>query len=143
MTVAAVLATLVVAGTAACSSSEDRAFEHAVEDARASVGKGRDQLDGVAALGRGVPDATAALGADRVFGSRDVEGGFELDAVFYGRGEGGGGGTYERTSVRICVRFLVRPNGSPRVDEADTECAPSLPTSVPMYGTVTRTVRLK
>ncbi|MDX8029796.1 hypothetical protein SK803_06210 [Lentzea sp. BCCO 10_0856] len=137
------LGTLVLS-TAACASTQEQAFEFAVADARSAVDEGRGKLEKAVTGGQGVEAADAAtFGPHQVFDSRTVEGGFEVDAVYYGTGRAGSAGTYEGTAVRICVRFQIHPGRSPQIEASDTECSPALPTTIPYYGTVTRTVPLK
>ncbi|USX50162.1 hypothetical protein [Lentzea sp. HUAS12] len=141
---AAVLSALVLS-TAACKSTAEQAFEFAVADARSAAEQGRQELEKVANRGGNVEaGARAAIfGPHTVFASRNVEGGFEIDAVYYGAGRAGSAGTYEGTSVRLCVRFEVHPGRDPLVGTSDVECSSELPTTVGYYGTVTRTVRLE
>jgi hypothetical protein len=87
-------------------------------------------------------DTVALLGPDKVFDSRTDPEGFEVDGVFYGRRDAGGGWSAAQVSVRMCVRFTARLSGAASVALTDVDCPSTLPTTVPHYGTVTRTVRL-
>lgn len=133
--------------TTSCASEVDRAFDTAAHNARDDAERGRLRVEGTARAvrDRGPEAALAEAVAgdpDRVFGSRTTATGFELDAVYYGQGQAGGGWTSETRSVRLCVRFTARLGPEPAVEAADVECAASLPSSAPGSGTFDRTVRL-
>ncbi|WP_447004925.1 hypothetical protein ACRAKI_36020 [Saccharothrix isguenensis] len=141
-----VVATVVVT-TAGCASEVDLAFDYATGDARDDAERGRSRTEGAARrLPERGPEAALAEAVagdpDRVFGSRATANGFELDAVYYGQGQAGGGWTAESRSVRLCVRFTARLEPTPVVATSDVECAASLPSSVSGFGAVDRTVRL-
>jgi hypothetical protein len=135
------------ATTTGCSSEVDLAFDYATSNARDDAERGRSRVEGTALrLREQGPEAALAESVagdpDRVFGSRVTANGFELDAVYYGQGQAGGGWTAESRSVRLCVRFTAHLEPTPVVEAADVECAASLPSSVPGFGTFNRTVRL-
>ncbi|CCH35671.1 hypothetical protein ABZ816_13790 [Actinosynnema sp. NPDC047251] len=142
-----VVLAVIAAGTTACGA-RDRAGELAAQDARDEVARGRDQVEAAARRsgGRGaeaaLADSVAAGDPDRVFDKRTSADGFEVDAVFYGKGEAGGGWGYQSTAVRLCVRFAARLGGSPTVEARDVDCPDPLPPVPPHYGTVERTIRL-
>jgi hypothetical protein len=135
-------ALLVGAALVACASEADLAIEHATSEARAEAERGRQQVESVV---REVADRDAALARavevdpERVFGSRATADGFEVDAVFYGQGQAGGGWTAESRSVRLCVRFVAHAG---EVRAQDVDCTDAVPMESPRFGTVHRTVRL-
>ncbi|MEV8436236.1 hypothetical protein AB0425_02575 [Actinosynnema sp. NPDC051121] len=133
--------------TGACTSEADRAFDYAAQDARDAAERDRLRVEGAARKAREKgPEAALAeaVAGDpkRVFGTRTTADGFELDAVYYGQGQAGGGWTAESRSVRLCVRFIGRVEPKPVVEAADVECAASLPSVAPDSGTFNRTIRL-
>ncbi|MER5261049.1 hypothetical protein ABTZ99_03050 [Actinosynnema sp. NPDC002837] len=137
----------VAATTAGCASEADQAFDYATRHARDDAERGRDRVEGTVRRTRGQGPGAALAEAvagdpDRVFGSRTTPTGFELDVVYYGQGQAGGGWTAESRSVRLCVRFTARLDPEPVVEAADVECAASLPSAAPGFGTFDRTVRL-
>lgn len=135
-----------LAGVTACASEVDRAFEYAAQDARDAAERGRLQVESAARRAEDERTALAdAVATDpkRVFGERTTPDGFEVDAVFYGLGQAGGGGTAEVRAVRLCVRFVGRLRPEPVVEAHDVECAESVPTDTPEVGTVHRTIRLR
>ncbi|GLZ33090.1 hypothetical protein Lesp02_52780 [Lentzea sp. NBRC 105346] len=139
--------TVMAVSAAACASSEDVALDHAADDARTRAERGRQQLELIAGDDKDVEkklnDGITSIDRSRVFHSSTTEQSFEIDAVYYGMGQSGSAGTYAQVSVQLCVRFKASWNGSPRVEAHDVDCPPSLPTTVPLYGTIQTTVRLK
>lgn len=130
--------------TSACASEVDLAFDYATQHARDAAERDRLRVEAVARKA-GARDPEAALGAavagdpERVFGNRITADGFELDAVYHGQGQAGGGWTAESRTVRLCVRFTARLDPRPEVKASDVACPDSLPALIPEFE---RTVRL-
>ncbi|MFD9734780.1 hypothetical protein [Umezawaea sp. NPDC059074] len=146
LSVAGVLAA--VGLTTMCTSPKEIALEGATAEARTQAERDRHELE--LKLRRVPPadsevakeDTVARFGPDKAFGSRVVPGGFEVDGVYYGRRDAGGGWDAEQASVRMCVRFTARLGDRATVALSDADCPVTLPTAVPGYGSVTRTVTL-
>lgn len=143
-----VLATVGLTTMCSGMSTKEVALAGATTEARASAERDRHGLEKTLRLSPETDGEASRvktvdrLGPDKVFDSRVVPDGYEVDGVYYGRGDAGGGWDAEQASVRMCVRFTVRPSESATVKLGDVDCPATLPTTVPGYGTVTRTVKL-
>ncbi len=138
-----VLAAL-AAGTTACGPSPTEiSFERATEQVRAQAAKLRDSISHAVADGKNETQIVLPLTPDQELGRRQAGDGFEIDAVLYDHAEAGGGGTYQRAIVRLCVRYTTHQRPSPKVDLSDLDCPPELPDTVDGYGQIDRTVRLQ
>ncbi|WP_330272531.1 hypothetical protein OG205_37345 [Lentzea sp. NBC_00516] len=135
---AAVLATLACTA-AGCVTERDFALDRAITSVHEMV---ESDLTGIgSAVSQGSDrDRLVAAHGPKIFDSRPLDGGFELDMVVYGHGEAGGGWTYEQVKVRTCVRVLVRRDRSPAAEASALECPPGLPTRVDGYGDIDQTV---
>ncbi|MFD7653589.1 hypothetical protein ACFV4N_06375 [Actinosynnema sp. NPDC059797] len=143
---AGLLPALLVAACALSCSSADEAVEYAAQEARDNAERGRQHVEAAVrakrheGAGAALTEAVV-LDPDAVFAERVVDGGFEVDAAYYGSGTAGGGWSAETSRVRVCVRFAARVE-PPTVEARAVDCPGSLPTVVPGFGTFDRTVPL-
>jgi hypothetical protein len=141
---------VMVSATSMCTgqSPEAKALAGATADVRATAERDRREIEQVLRSAahndqeQARTKSTTLLGPTKVFDSRVVQDGYEVDGVYYGRSNSGGGAAYTDVSVRMCVRFTALWPGDGTVKPSDVDCPASLPTVVPNYGTVTRTVKL-
>ncbi|MDX8049354.1 hypothetical protein SK571_08175 [Lentzea sp. BCCO 10_0798] len=137
-----VLAAL-AAGTTACGPSPTEvSSERATDQVRALAANLRDSIGHAVADGQDETQVVLPLEQHQELGRKRTQDGFEIDVVLYDHAEAGGGGTYVKTIVRLCVRYVVHQRPSPKVDLSDLDCPSSLPNTVEGYGEIDRTVRL-
>jgi hypothetical protein len=143
--VLAVLCSLFALCCTACGGSSEKARATSTEAARATAQDTLWQLRGAdqnrSALEAAIENVrTARPGANLVVRNNVADRGrFSVDFAFLTSTEAGGGGTYTKAAVRLCVSYSGEVGVPGSVVVADLNCPPGLPGElggVPISGDV-------
>ncbi|MFC4063977.1 hypothetical protein [Actinoplanes subglobosus] len=153
MPVIALAAGLLATGCAGLDPKE-KARQRAVEDVRELAAAARSEFDSDLRWFAGKDQSPADMSAEIRRGfegspNRSVldvtvgpDGAARLELVLFGRGEAGGGLSYDSAAVRLCVAIAGRVDAGATAETSDLPCPDDAPGPGPGIGTVVETVQL-